>query len=381
LLIGDIMNLKIAFIYGNWCLGNRPINVNELFTSKRGLTGSELSCFMFAKEMAKKGHNTSLFIGGGSGEWEGVKIRDISEISSIDPTWDVAYSWNEPDLLRQVNANLRMMNQQLNDFAYCQPGYDESVDVYTSPSQTHMEFLKPQTPSPNKWAVIPNGCDPSQYSAGKKVPGRVIYASSPDRGLHLLMQAWPRIKKNAPHAHLKIFYNMDYWLSVFVGQEHSIYPDSMEYGYRARYIDLAFKRFADLGVERVGSVSREEIAQEMSEAEVLAYPCDTARFTEGFSVTTMEACAAGAVPVISSVDALGQIYGSFIPTVEAPVKNRLNEFADIISRSLNDEKFRNSVIFKAKSLAHKHKWEKLSSDLESLIMNKLELKRCSQPLI
>jgi len=155
----------------------------------------------------------------------------------------------------------------------------------------------------------------------------------------------------------------------------------MEYGYRARYIDLAFKRFADLGVERVGSVSREEIAQEMSEAEVLAYPCDTARFTEGFSVTTMEACAAGAVPVISSVDALGQIYGSFIPTVEAPVKNRLNEFADIISRSLNDEKFRNSVIFKAKSLAHKHKWEKLSSDLESLIMNKLELKRCSQPLI
>jgi glycosyltransferase involved in cell wall biosynthesis len=260
-----------------------------------------------------------------------------------------------------------MVNQQLNDFGYCQPGYDDFVDVYTSPSSSHMEFIRGHTPSPHKWMVLPNGCDPSQYDPKLKVPGRVIYASSPDRGLHLLLQSWPAIKRAVPGANLRVFYNMDDWISRFTGCENGA-PDFVELGNRARYIDLALRRMSNLDIVKVGSVSREQIAREMSEATVLAYPCDTICFTEGFSVTTMEACASGAVPVISSVDSLGQIYGDHTPTVRSPVSERLTEFSDLVVRGLSDSAFRDSVLSKTLKLANSHRWSSLVETIECAVL-------------
>src|SRR6185295_7401130 len=57
--------MKICFIYGAFSIGARPIRIAELETSKRGLTGSELSCFMYAKAMAERGHDVTLCFPGG----------------------------------------------------------------------------------------------------------------------------------------------------------------------------------------------------------------------------------------------------------------------------------------------------------------------------
>ena len=225
--------MKIAFVYGPMSLGNRPIDFPNVWSSSRGLTGSELSCICLSKEMAKMGHSVSFFIPGPNAvEFDGIPLRDYANLSSESGGYDAVCSWNEPDALRGVSPKaVRLVNQQLNDFRYCQSGFDDFVDLYTSPSQSHMDFIRTQTPSPHKWSVLPNGCDPSQYGSSK-VPGRVIYASSPDRGLHLLLQAWPAIKKAVPHAHLRVFYNMDSWLSTFVPVEHHNIPDFVELGRR-----------------------------------------------------------------------------------------------------------------------------------------------------
>ena len=48
----------------------------------------------------------------------------------------------------------------------------------------------------------------------------------------------------------------------------------------------------NLNVIHVGSVSCDQIVQELNEAEMLAYPADAAiPYCEGFSVSVMEACA------------------------------------------------------------------------------------------
>lgn len=364
--------LKIAFIYGPFTLAGRTIDFTNLWDSSRGLTGSELSCICFAREMAKIGHQVSLFIQNpNSSNIDKVSIRDISNLASETAGFDAVCAWNEPDVLRPVLPGpVRIVNQQLNDFGYCKPGFDDFVDVYTSPSRSHMEYISAHTPSPHKWTVLPNGCDPNQYDPALKVPGRVIYASSPDRGLHLLLQAWPSIKRAVPNATLRVFYNMDGWISNFTPIESHYIPDFVEFGKRARYIELSMRRMSGLDITRVGSVSRKQIAREMSETMVLAYPCDTIRFTEGFSVTTMEACAAGAVPVISSVDSLGQIYGDHIPSVQSPVRDRIPEFSDLVIRGLVDSTFRDSVLSKSIKLADAHRWSVLAGTLEEIILNR-----------
>ena len=42
------------------------------------------------------------------------------------------------------------------------------------------------------------------------MPGRVIWCSSADRGLHWLLSQWPKIKEAVPYASLKVFYHFNY---------------------------------------------------------------------------------------------------------------------------------------------------------------------------
>jgi glycosyltransferase involved in cell wall biosynthesis len=365
--------MKLAFVYGSFSIGGRLFDFKNLWDSPRGLTGSELSCIVFASEMVKRGHDVSLHIEHSDDlqEWNGIKLRSLQKINEIDSSFDVALAWNEPDALREVKSKIRFVNQQLNDFAYCKPDFDNFVDVYTSPSDSHLEYIHRFTPNRSKWEVLPNGCNPNSYDPNVKVPGRVIYASSPDRGLHLLLQAWPHIKRKVPAAHLRIFYNIDDWVNRCMPIHHHDIIDMAEYGCRARYISLALQRMRNMDIQKIGSVSRTRMAREMSEAMTLAYPCDTARFTEGFSVTTLEACASWTVPVISNTDSLGQIYEDHVPTVQHPIRDRLPEFQDLVIRSLTDPAFREEAVAKSRALALTYSWDKLVVKLEKILEKRL----------
>ena len=391
--------MKVAFLYGKFSLGQRPFDFDNIYTAPRGLTGSELSCLEYAFAMKLRGHDVLLVVGQDiePREWRGVKVVGLKDPNVVNGC-DAVCSWNEPDILREIaHGPFRLVNQQLNDFAYCRPGWEEFVDVVTSPSGHHLEFLKKQAPAVHAWDVLPNGCDPAQYGEGERVPGRVIWASSADRGLHRLLEAWPAIKARVPHASLRCFYNFqpahfdDY---EQVGLDNgNVHPDLLEIAQRKRYIQYATARLSDpkWDVQHVGSVSRERIRQEFEQAEVLGYPCDTIRYTEGFSVTTMEACASGCLPVITDIDSLGHIYGGAAPMVpfggiqfakeengkfvEGKGPNVINawhkrmalEFTDLVVRGLTDEAWRAENVAKCKALAAAHAWSVLADRLETIL--------------
>lgn len=149
------------------------------------------------------------------------------------------------------------------------------------------------------------------------------------------------------------------------------YPDVgiQECRSRAAYIELAIARMQHLDVTAVGSVSRSDMVREMSEAEVLAYPCDTIRFTEGFSVTTLEACAAGAVPVLRGVDALPEIYGS-LPSMYTPGHDS-PWFVGLVENALTNEKFAASCRDAGYAIAERHAWPVLAERLERMILTRL----------
>ncbi len=402
--------MKIAFIYGPFCLGGsdtsgnhvKGFNFSNMWGDPRGLTGSEISFFRIAQEMAKLGHDVHAFTFGLDGPppatWEGINVHPFNELyrPGVAATYDVAYSWNEAEVLRPLpSALLRLCNLQINDFTHCRPGFGDFVDVWTSPSESHRQMVlsKPAhpvhlyqgdqpyayIPDPDRWVVLTNGCDPENYdrlyaSGVTKVPGRVIWGSSPDRGLHWLLQEWPKIKRAAPHAHLKIFYKVMKWADNIIAHPYGD-PTIMEQIRRAHYIREALRRLTPLGVELVDSVSRREIDRQMAEAEVLAYSCDPVSWTEGFSVTLMEGCAAGSFPVTTAVDALPEIYGGHIPMVPVPVSQHTSEFSDLVIRGLTDPAYREEVNGKARALSRQYSWNLLAVRLEAILTGRLMRKR------
>lgn len=367
--------IKIAFVFGPWSSGVKTFDFSEILDSPQGLTGSEVGCFYMAREMAARGHDISLYAPLRGTEdgffWDNVMVRPLGKLREETSYFEAVYSWNEPDVLRHVPEKgiLRLENHQISDFRFCQPGWDKVVDVFTSPSESHMKWMAPQTPCPEKWRVVPNGYDPSMFPEVEKVPGRVIYASSPDRGLHWLLQQWPEIRRAVPHATLRIFYNFDSWAQN-IGEVRRAHPDVFDFRelhHRAVYITEMVRKLAGHGVEHHKSVSRRRMAQEFGEAQCLAYPCDPVRYTETFCVTALEGCATKCIPILSTADALGDIFGKHVPTVTAPVSDKLQEFTGLVIQSLTDSKFRNKWVRKSRTLAQKMTWSHSSDRLELIL--------------
>lgn len=388
--------MKIAMLYGPFCLGGdgrATFHVRDMWTSARGLTGSELSYVRMCQELVRRGHEVTAFSFFKDSplpeSFDGVRIAPFNDFGvAASRGWDAVCSWNEAWPLEAApQSSVRLVNLQINSFTHCRPGFERFVDVFTSPSESHRQMIlsKPHpvgtdhlipghtyVADPSRWKVLTNGCDPDHYGKSARVPGRVIYASSPDRGLHWLFQEWPKIKRAVPHAHLRVFYRLKPWIDNMLAQNGVCYhPSDEEQFSRAHYLRESIARFSmrpDLGVELVDSVSRERMNVEMSEAEVLAYPCDPVVWTEGFSVTLMEACAAGVLPVTCGVDALPEIYGGAVPMVDRPVKDNISGFTDFVIRGLTDSAFRSETVSKTTALAGRYRWSDLAKRLESIIV-------------
>ncbi len=388
--------MKIAILFGAWCLsfrGSLPFAGHR--SDPRGLTGSEFGFIRIAQELHALGHEVTAFTVSPEREYEGLVIRSVHDRGDL-AGFDAAVSINEPDLLRDTRAGVRVCEAWLNGVDWCQVGFEKHVDLWTSPSQGHLEMMLSEThevqprptgplalfrADPANWVVNELGCDPYRYFTepitewnGKplycasppypKVPGRVVYCSSPDRGLHWLLQEWPAIKRAVPHATLRIFYRLQAWIDGFSETAYS--PPIEELRGRAVYVQECLRRMSgpEWGITVLDSVSREQIEREMCEAEVLAYPVDTTRWSEGFSCTILEACAARACPVITDCDALGKLYGGHCAVFP---RDQLDRWRDGVIEALSNEPFRDSWNDSARTFAETLTWRKHAERLVAAI--------------
>jgi glycosyltransferase involved in cell wall biosynthesis len=379
------MKLNIEIIYGAFSCagGGKKFDFTNLYNDPQGLTGSESNCFLYAKALGKLGHDITIFTylkTPAPLTWEGITVRNIDDYHQSRTPPDVQIAWNEPNyLFSAANCSLHVVHQQLNDFGYCHPNFEDVVDVFCSPSQAHLDFIKQETPkSHHKWNVISNCVDLDLFKPDTpKVPGRIIFASSPDRGLHLLLSVYPKIKKAVKNANLRIMYDFYSWYNRVKEVNPTSSLDWHETSRRANYIKSALDEMKNgYDITHLNTVSRHQVAKEMNEATVLAYPVSTIRWSEGFSVVAAESCAAGAVPVLSDCDAMGSIYGSVCPTIKSPASKHLNEFTDLVITALTDETFQKQVRAKTIPFAQQFNFDHWAKQFETLIIEKCkELKR------
>lgn len=341
--------MRLVFIQGYFSSQTRgPYRVNDL--ASHDFSGSESFFFNMVREVASRGHEVEAH-GFWTSEHRDGSIHyvpfNITQESSnchlVHPPekYDAVVSWNEPDYLSIFPESVkRICVQQLNDFDYCNTDFKKFTDLYLLPSKRHMEHIIVRSGLPaEKCAVLSNCISNEDNFLGPEDHDnhKIVYCSSPDRGLHWLCDLFPKLKAEVPDAELHVYYRIDTWLNRF-NSAWSPDPAYQELGFRSRYVTDFIRRWGEgKGVFFHGGVSNGEMAKALKTSRLLAYPCDTVCFTEGFGVSVLDACTAGAYPLISDVDAFGSVYGGHAHVIPGRPADKKKEWVDAMQYALTDD--------------------------------------------
>lgn len=252
------INILCNYVEGGW----KP-------TDKR-LGGTEESIVRWSEELVKRGHEVVVYDNDNRNLYNGngdvcINIKSF-EVNPKEPT---LYLTNETDAT----------NKDLSKY----------LGVIW-PSSWALENI---TVNNKNLFVLPHGYDDTKIYPDKKIRKQCLYASSPDRGLIPLLQAWPEIHKAHPDAHLYVTYGAE------------------EYE-----ID---------GVTFLGEVDEEKMNQLYRESEYWLHPCTGG---ELYGITGIKAQASGCWPVYVPTMALEE-------TVRFGTKSTFKTFANDTITALN----------------------------------------------
>jgi glycosyltransferase involved in cell wall biosynthesis len=255
--------------------------VNEVFdgwepTDVR-LGGTERAVVEWAEELARRGHELTVFRNGrGKDYWHNdVLYADRNEYTPMDIMGGVYINVKCPEIKR-LDYPMIFYTNDVDADKQDLSAYDAVIHI--------SQYAKDNIPVNNDNVfIVPHGYDDKLIYPGKKIPKQCFYASSPDRGLDTLLEAWPKVVEQHPDATLLVTY----------GGTGPALP----------------------GVMYMGELSEEEMADIYRTSDVWCHPCSGG---ELFCITGIKAQAAGCVPVIIPTMALAETvrHGYFAESAE-----------------------------------------------------------------
>lgn len=262
-----------------------------------GLGGSETAVIRLAEAFAKKDYRAIVYSNiDEPGYYSGACYRDAThyrpEIRS-----DMYISWRMPEAadwdinteqlvlwMHDTDAGDRLTKERARRF--------DSIVVL---SDWHKQFMLEHYPflDAEKLIVIGNGVDLARFAGKvKRESHRVIYSSSPDRGLDIILEhIWPKVVEAVPDAELHIYYgwnNFDRFAPA--------YPQLRIFKNKIMNLLIDSK-----GVVQHGRVSQKELATAFQKSRVWLYPT---YFMETYCITGIEAQLGGAIPITSQLAGL-----------------------------------------------------------------------------
>jgi len=271
------------------CNDGSPIGVTPDLIYTRGVGGAELSMMSLMKVLANRGHKVRVFNDPlpQARVFDGVEYANRATFSQEEPR-DVTIIFRSPNRMVSGRSGAERLlwwscdQFTVGDFRVL----SEMVDYVICISPHHRAYFEQQYQIPKeKIGVIDLGVNIEDYGEQvvERVPGRLIYCSVPDRGLHELRAAWPKIKDIAPHASLVITADYTLWGGA-----------AMNAQFRLAWAGLPDIHF-------LGNVPRHELVRRQLEADVHAYPCI---YDELFCISAAECQVSGALPITSTAGAL-----------------------------------------------------------------------------
>ena len=244
------LNLIVNPVMGGWA------------PSSTRLGGTEESVVEWATRLKKRGHDVEVFHNGDHGRWGDVPYRErIDYPTRVNSGGGLTLNCNYPDLApleRTVYFNNLVHAGRLDLGQFL---------AVIHPSAWARDNLGVTHPHQE---IVPHGFDRASIYPETKIPGTVLYASSPDRGLRELEEAWPQVVDECPHANLIVTYN-----------GHLSVPNFLA----------------------LGDVSSDDMSELFRTCDVWVHPCLGG---ELFGITGVKAQAAGCWPVYYPTMALAE---------------------------------------------------------------------------
>ncbi len=337
----------------------------------RCLGGMESSLIYMAQELAKRGHDVSVFnsstaestsrdvkyypLDSFSG-WK--QIRDIDVAVScrtfaplrvpFNPKLFLYWTgdaWNQPFVEPLKNPEIR------NRFDYIVLKSQWQMQTFVS----HLGV-----PADQCW-VTRNGFNADYY---RDLPDtrnrhRLIYTSTPYRGLDVLLDMFPRIRKEEPDIELHLFSSMKVY-------NYTSKDDTALFG------DI-YKKAKQPGVYLHKSIPQPELARELMQSGIMVYPN---HFEETSCVAAIEAQAAGVPVVTSKLAALAETVahgqsGLLVPGDSHSAEYQ-NLFIDKVLTLLRNEQMFDEISANARKRAFdQYSWQTIAEEWEHFFYQNL----------
>lgn len=258
-----------------------------------GIGGSEEAVVRLTQELTDLGWQCTVFgtPGNQEGVHDGVTWKNYWEFNPND-TYDVLVAWRSPwffDGLFKARKQYLWLHDVMEKEEFTDQRL-ERMDKVIFVSQYHAELYEGVIPE-DKWFVSGNGIQPEAFSKQDRDPYRLIYTSANERGLRILYDIWPDVKKAVPEATLDTYYGWDGYVTM-----HRDNPERMAWK------SMMQKRGQELeGVTEHGRYPQNKLNIEMSKSGIFAYPCV---FPEVYCISYVKALMAGCYPVTSDFAAL-----------------------------------------------------------------------------
>jgi FkbM family methyltransferase len=337
-------------------MGGPPIDPEHPFDTTGG-GGSRVGFMGLARAMAAHRRVIAYSYFSKEGRFAGIDHRQIErfEPKSLQSS-DAVLAYYDTRPLAAVPAGTAKRVASHHSYKSFVESHNLS-DLDVAPSIHAMQHLRRHYFPQGNWSVMPNGVGDRPITR-KPVLGRIVHHASPDRGLHLLVEAFPEILKRVPHATLHVVGWVHEWMAGAI--RSGLHRD------RAERLQRAFE-MCPTGVTILGSLSFSDLMRELGEASVFAFPCDLLGMCETFSISTMECCKIGLPVVLSPADALESVYRGSVAMVSSPAEEHMEEFVDAVVRVLTDEVYSEELSRKGKLLAQEFTFEREAEVLATLL--------------
>lgn len=277
---------------------------------------------------------------------------------------DIAHAYYDGEPLRENAARMRIWSHH----TYAPTGVVwDWTDLHTTPSLHSLQVLKSTRDPLNRWAVVPNAVEGLDGIEWNPVPGRAIYHTTPDRGLHVLCGMWPEIRARVPGATLHVVGDVREFADMPV-------PKRSVRGRRAAQMreSLAAAQAAG-GVTLLGRLARADLLRELSEANCFAFPASLSGPAETWSISVHECLHIGVPVILGNVDSLSMWddYARVFPTAEAEFdasnRDHVSGFADELVTVLADQSYAQYMSERGKLVRGKYSFDKTAARLDSMI--------------
>jgi glycosyltransferase involved in cell wall biosynthesis len=362
-----MQKLKILFATKG-CIPFHGQTLNE-----RPLGGTETSVIKFAEALYHLGHDVRVLTDIDNPPLTPVIYLPYSALDMIGSVDILIAVRDWHSLFFPVRAKLRMFwtgdsYDQFHSIGIGDSRVADAMDILLTVSRWHTLTLCAHSGfSPEKALILGNGIDPSLYIGNeKRHPKRIFYSSTPYRGLQYIPEIITKLRYYHPDLEVKIFSGYKVYAGARI-PKHEI----------DNYKKLCEELTLIPGVSVVGNIKQKELAREMMQCRVLAYPNN---FEETFCITAVEARAAGCAVVTSAKGALPEVVGEGGSLIEGEPGEYAytDKFVKAVRRYLEDDGVFKEVSERNKrEVAAVYSWEKVAErflervNSNSLLMSKI----------